>query len=102
MSDGLKPKARVCKGCGRTQAPRLGGITYFSVPKELAGFWHIRCFQRARMAESFSIHLGFAVPGDISRAQLASLGAVEVTHEEWNHSSCGSSCVKRGGERCSW
>lgn len=26
----------------------------------------------------------------------------EITFEEWNHSSCQSSCAKRGDKTCAW
>ena len=28
--------------------------------------------------------------------------AIEITHDEWNHSSCQSSCVRRGDDACRW
>ena len=28
--------------------------------------------------------------------------AREVTHDEWNHSGCQSSCVQRGAASCRW
>lgn len=67
------PKARVCKGCGRTQAPRLGGITYFSVPEALAGFWHIRCFTRARTAKENPADRIKTYWDDLSREETDSL-----------------------------
>lgn len=36
-------------------------------------------------------------------AQLRSKGLVEeITFSQWNHMGCQSSCVERGGTRCSW
>lgn len=29
-------------------------------------------------------------------------GAVEVSHDEWNHSGCRSGCVLRGARECRW
>lgn len=26
----------------------------------------------------------------------------EITYDEWNHSGCQSSCVRRGGKECRW
>lgn len=28
--------------------------------------------------------------------------AVEVSYDEWNHSGCQSSCIRRGAKECRW
>lgn len=50
----------------------------------------------------FSVSIGFRVPKDVGEAELERLGAKEVDWDEYNHSGCGSSCVKRGAETCRW
>lgn len=38
-----------------------------------------------------------------SLARLQRAGAAqEVTQDEWNHSGCQSSCIRRGNARCGW
>lgn len=26
----------------------------------------------------------------------------EISHDDWNHSSCQSGCIRRGAPKCSW
>ena len=49
-----------------------------------------------------AISIGFEVGVDITPRQLKALGAREVPWDEWAHSGCQSSCVKRGGKKCQW
>jgi hypothetical protein len=48
------------------------------------------------------VSIGISVPDELSHKQLKALGAKEVTWEKWKHSGCQSSCVLRGGTKCSW
>ena len=52
------------------------------------------------------ISCGLTVPDDLSRASLRALivkgRASTCTHDEWNHSSCQSACVRRGDAVCRW
>lgn len=52
------------------------------------------------------VSIGLTVPKDLSRGAfqraLSKFKYVQLTEEEWNHSGCQSSCVKRGGKECRW
>ena len=48
------------------------------------------------------VSIGFSVPEDLTLKQLQKLNATEIPYDEWSHSSCQSSCVKRGDSKCTW
>lgn len=56
----------------------------------------------AKHDNGHAVSLGFRFGEEITERQLTALGAVEVPYEEWQHSGCQSSCVKRGGATCRW
>jgi hypothetical protein len=49
---------------------------------------------------------GLSVPEDLKESQLKALlrsgKAVEVSQEQWQHSSCQSRCILRGDAICQW
>jgi hypothetical protein len=52
------------------------------------------------------VSIGLTVDEDLPRASLEWLRRngrlTEVTHEQWNHSGCQSSCTLRGAKECRW
>lgn len=48
------------------------------------------------------LSMGLTVGQDLDRKALEKSTHVEVTRDEWNHSACQSSCIMRGGAKCTW
>lgn len=81
-----------------------GKLTFYAYDKKNEKYWRFEATQRwwVEHDNGCAVSIGFEVGKEISMDQLRSLGAVEVTKDEWNHSGCQSSCVKRGAKECRW
>lgn len=69
-------------------------------------------YYRAYVSRAFAVRhdnfalvsIGWTVNDDLPRRAWNAVkrDAVEISREEWNHSGCQSSCVRRGGSECRW
>lgn len=62
--------------------------------------------EATRLNNYHMVSIGLIVPDDMKPATLKAWvrrgKAWPITHDEWNHDGCKSSCVKRGGRACRW
>ena len=80
------------------------GLTFYAFDSEAKRAWkfHPSLAWYRRHDNGVAVSIGFRVPSEVTEAQLKKLGAKEVSYEVWKHSGCQSSCVLRGGTKCSW
>jgi hypothetical protein len=48
------------------------------------------------------ISCGWTIGKDLPKPTFARMRKVEISAEEYKHSSCQSYCIRRGHARCSW
>lgn len=79
-------------------------LTFYAFDKANKKYWRFDATHAwwKKNDNGCAISIGFEVPTDITEEQLKALKAVEVTHEQWNHSGCQSACKVRGDKECRW
>lgn len=78
--------------------PVRGPVRYFVA--------NLSPYQAARHNNGCLVSIGLTVPDELRRTTLQrwiNAGqARAITHDEWNHMGCQSSCTQRGGKECRW
>lgn len=85
-------------------ARRRNGLEFYAHDPKSKRAWRFRASEAwyRRNDNGHAVSIGFTVGEDITLRKLKALNATEVPYDEWNHSGCQSSCVKRGDKSCRW
>lgn len=83
-------------------------FTIYVSDKSAGRYFRARLTRRQylRLDNGCMVSIGLIVGKGLTRETVARWvrrgRAVEVSHDEWNHSSCQSACVKSGASACRW
>ena len=68
-------------------------------------FYLVRLTERQvkRLNNGALVSLGLTVGANgFTRKEFDRLPKTEISYDEWNHSGCQSSCIRRGHSTCRW